>query len=228
MSDARGTHSCVLSAGNSESCDSSSVSLVRLAGRLQYCDLYLAVVPDFRHWPEEIEQPKPCFRLLTALETGDASTEELAEFASKLLDQGCGAADAWGSDADRMHLAFDFAWVEREERGELPCGLVVTTGATPADESLDEALWHTLHVSWPEDEETADVLVVTEPLWAEAIEARLSNPEQLSRDVVNDDGDWTTCWANRLPNPAPSALRPQCTGAPWSALGRGHGGSSPV
>jgi hypothetical protein len=166
------------------------VSLVRQVGRFHDCDLHIAVVRDFREWPAEIEQPQPCFRLLTALETGDASAVELAEFAGKLLDQGCGSADAWGSDAARMELAFDFEYVDREERRELPCGLVVTTSATSTDQSLDEALWYTLFVAWPEDAVTPSVLVVTDPQWAEAIEARLSDPEQLSRDVVNDEDDF--------------------------------------
>lgn len=167
------------------------MSFVRLVGRLSDCELYVAVVRDFRDWPDRIEQPHPCFRLLTALDTGDASAEELAAFAGKLLDQGCGSADAWGSDAARMELAFDLEYIEREERGETPCGLVVTGSATPADESLDQALWHTLFVSWPEpaDAVAPSVLVVTEPQWAEAIEARLSDTERLAEWVVNDEDD---------------------------------------
>ena len=171
------------------------MSPIRLVGRLPYCDLYLAVVRDFRDWPQKIERPRPCFRLLTALDTDGASAEDLAEFASKLLDQGCGSADSWGTDASRMEDAFDWEWVERDERGELPCGLVVTTSAAPADESLDEALWHTLHVSWTEDEKTPDVLVVTSPQWAEAIETRLSDPERLSRDV--EGRTWTDSLSGR-------------------------------
>jgi hypothetical protein len=159
------------------------MNLPRLVGRLWDHDLFIAVVRDFRDWPEEIEQPPPCFVVLTALETGDASAEDLAEFAGKLLDQGCGSAHSWGSDASRMELAFDLEYIDREERGDLPCGFVETSGA---NESLDEALWYALYAAWPENGVVAGVLVVTEPQWAEAIEARLSDPERLSDDVVKD------------------------------------------
>src|SRR5262245_55398586 len=162
----------------------------RLVGRLRDSNLFIAVVHDVRDWPEEIQQPPPCFVLLTALESGDASSEELTEFAVKLLDQGCGDAVCWGSDADRMKFAFDMAFIGREERGGSPCGFV---GSTSAFQPLDEALWHAMFAAWPDAWNTEgaaeSVLVVTQPRWAETIEARLSDPEQLSRDFVGDEDD---------------------------------------
>jgi hypothetical protein len=147
-------------------------------------DLYLAVVDELRDWPDEIDQPVPPFVVLTALDTAGVSNGELGEFAGKVLDQGGCYATAWGDDADRMHLAFDTEFIDREQLGKVPWRFVITTSQ---HDSLDEALWYALFVAFPADVEAQSVLVVTNRRWAEAIERRLSDPEQLSRDVLADE-----------------------------------------
>ncbi len=163
--------------------------LPRLVGRYEAAerDLYLAVADDLCDWPEEIEQPSPGFVVLTALDTGRASAEELGEFAGKLLDQGCCYASAWGDDADRVHHAFDTEFMDREDLGKVPCGFVMTT--SHRDEPLDEAMWFALFAALPAEGEARSVLVVTNRRWAEAIQTRLSDPEQLSRDVLADEDE---------------------------------------
>lgn len=83
-----------------------------------------------------------------------------------------------------MHLAFDTEFIHREQLGKVPWGFVITTSQ---HDSLDEALWYALLVAFPADVEAQSVLVVTNRRWAEAIERRLSDPEQLSRDVLADE-----------------------------------------
>ncbi len=146
-------------------------------------ELYLAVLSGLGDWPSEIGL-RPGFVLLTVLDTQESSDDELRGFAGKLVDQGCGYACSWGPGASSVHLAFDLEFIDREQRGALPVGFVLTSDL---DESLDEALWYALFVAWPADVEAEGLLVVSEPRWADQIERRLIDTEMLSRDVLRDE-----------------------------------------
>ncbi len=159
-------------------------SSARLVGRSSAGrELYLAVSSALGDWPSEIEL-RPGFVLLTVLDTQESSDDELRGFAGKLLDQGCGYACSWGPGANRVHLAFDLEFIEREQRGALPVGFVLTSDL---DESLDEALWYSLFVAWPADVDAEGLLVVCEPRWAARVEERLIDTETLSHDVLRDE-----------------------------------------
>ena len=150
-----------------------------------YRDLYLAVVDDVREWPAAIALPPPGFVLLTALDTRERSREDIRVFARRLLEQGCSYACSWGPDSIRTDVAFDLEYIDMEERGSTPLGHVMTS--EHRHESLDEALWFAIFVAHPADGEALSVLVVAEQQWAEQVETRLANPEQLSEDVLREE-----------------------------------------
>jgi hypothetical protein len=85
-----------------------------------------------------------------------------------------------------MHFAFDRAFIDREDRGELPVGFVMTSDG---GETIDEALWYALYAAYPSDVESHAVLVIANSQWAEEIEARLRDPEQLNDDMDGEEED---------------------------------------
>ena len=144
------------------------MSAPRLVGRAYgYRDLYLAVLDDVRDWPAAIAEPQPGFVVLTALDTRERSTDEVREFAGKLLDQGCCYACSWGPDADRMDVSFDLEFIHREEAGKLTVGFVMTSAHT---DSLDEAIWFAVFAAFPAEGEAVSLLVVDRES-ASAVEA---------------------------------------------------------
>jgi hypothetical protein len=57
------------------------------------------------------------FVLFSAFDAREATDDELARFAHRVLEQGCAYACAWGEQAGRVELAFDFAVVDAELAG---------------------------------------------------------------------------------------------------------------
>jgi hypothetical protein len=164
------------------------MSAPRLLGRAHdSLDLYLAVVDDIDGWPQTVSLPPPRFVGLTVVDTSSRSLEQVRAFAGKLLDQGCVYGCSWGSDADRMHIAFDLEYMERETREITPFGFVTTS--SHGDEPLDEALWFSIFAALDAESGATSLLVIAEPQWADQVEERLRDPEQLSRDVLDQEDE---------------------------------------
>jgi hypothetical protein len=163
--------------------------------------LYLCALSRLTDWPDYLSEPDPHFVLFLALDARNVSSEALAAFAQKTHRQGLACLCAWGLDCERVHDVFDSTLLAddeiRQDWGE-DDSVVVT--AWISDESLDEALWEALNASLPHRryERTCDALlavVVGNNTWAEHVRRHLTDPEALSRDVLEAEQE---------------AMRPKC------------------
>jgi hypothetical protein len=146
-------------------------------------------------FPEHLAVPGPYFTCLFVWDAESLSEEALEKVANILLDAGLVYLCAWGTLSGAVHIDFDLAIARRaidEERDSVTPGyspVIMTTDHR--NESLDEALWYTLEVAFPHDaffEEwnTIVAIIVGNREWADQIEQRLYNLEQLNADVVGD------------------------------------------
>ena len=149
-------------------------------------DLYVGRVVDLDEWPATVAAPREPFVAFTALDARRLTHEQLREFASKLLNQGCVYACAWGADSGRVETAFDLVAVEADLAGQpFVADVVMTT--SHEDESLDDALWFSVFTAFPPDVDARAVLAVAEETWASEIELRLADCERWSADVLRAD-----------------------------------------
>ncbi len=131
--------------------------------------------------PPELALPTRHFVCVLACDATNLQNEDIIRFASTLIDNGLAYSCVWGPDCSRVDGLIDLALVEREliEGVEYP---IMTT--SHAEESLDEALWFGIWVTFP-DESYADdcgsvlVISVANPIWKAQIEERLTDPQQL-------------------------------------------------
>jgi hypothetical protein len=91
-------------------------------------------------------------------------------------------ACAWGPGSARVHDAFDLVFI-RETGGEWADDEHILT-TWHHDESLDEALWFAIFNASLPYAEIQSVLAVVSPPYAEHVERRLADSEQLDDDVV--------------------------------------------
>jgi hypothetical protein len=163
------------------------VTDIRLIGETRdRRQLYLAQLTRLEDWPTQLEEPARPFVVFTAFDAKRLTDDELLKFARQLLDQGCVYACSWGSEALRVHNAFDDAVVDARLAGQLYVAeddVVMTT--SHEDESLDEALWFAVFCAYPEHDKDGGVLVaISEHTWAGEIESRLADAEQWSARLV--------------------------------------------
>jgi len=145
-------------------------------------DLYLAVVDELTV-PDVSKVPRP-FVLLLALDIGDVDSSEMARFADEFLAVGgCVYVCTWGEGCEWLHDAFDEAFIRAVPEDRWDDEFVLTTWHD--DEPLDEALWYAVFVAYNEPG-VESVLAVASPEYAEHIERRFADVEQLSEDVVGE------------------------------------------
>ena len=148
--------------------------------------LYLAQLTRLEDWPTQLEEPARPFVVFTAFDAKRLSDDELLEFATKLLDQGCVYANSWGPDAGRVESAFDYAIVTAMVAGRPYVDHEDDTVPTTSDEdeSLDDALWYAVFSAYPAYEEATAVLAISDHTWAGEIESRLADAEQWSARLL--------------------------------------------
>ena len=103
---------------------------------------------------------------------------------------GCHYVCAWGPGCVRVHDITDLTWSrENPESANLPVGAWDETyvATTAHDgETIDEALWFAIFLAHVDEHELRNVLAVTSPRYAEHVERRLADSEQLSDEVVDE------------------------------------------
>jgi hypothetical protein len=144
--------------------------------------LYFQSLWQLAEWPDQIEEPDPHFILFLACEATDLSTEEIADFALKMRDQGIACLCAWGPDSERVHDIFGEALVGASDPFEmewedLETDVVMTWHD---DVALDEGLRFALHAD-PDERYAATcdavlAVVVGNREWAENARRRLAKP----------------------------------------------------
>jgi hypothetical protein len=146
------------------------VGVDALAGKA-FSTLHL---PTLDRWPEVMESIGERFGLFLACDATDLSADVLAKAAERALSDGAVYVCAWGPGCERVHDAFDDAYVLLGVKAdELP---PVTT-TWHADESLDEALWYFVDVAHPTGDPVTDWLAVSvgREDWRDRIRARLAD-----------------------------------------------------
>jgi hypothetical protein len=134
------------------------------------------------------EMPEPYFGAFLACDAGGVSDETLRDFAQELLKRGLAYICVWGADCERVHDLIDEVIVESNP-DETEQSVRLTTWLT--DETLAEAVWHFLNVSFPAEDyhdkcRTEVFIVIENKQWATNIQARTANQEKLSSEVVSD------------------------------------------
>jgi len=155
---------------------------VRHVGEIARWDrkLYLAIVTDLAAWSPDISHVPTPFTAFCAIDE-EVDRETLEGFAERLIAAGCRAVHSWGPQAEAIHGAADIVFVRLTPEEAWDDNFVMTTSG---DEDFDEALWEGLFVfgvEWP------SVLAVASPAYAEQLERRLRDPDQLARDVIGDE-----------------------------------------
>lgn len=97
-------------------------------------DLYVAHAPAFGSWPSllndelwrtVVEADELGFAVFIALDASDVSSEQVARFASYLIDHGAFWVSTWGPGCERVHDVFDQVDAVAEKEDGKP--VVLTT-----------------------------------------------------------------------------------------------------
>jgi hypothetical protein len=152
---------------------------VRLVGEITRWDrkLYLAIVDDLATWSPDLSHVPIPFAAFCAIDE-KVDMKTLEAFGEQLIAAGCRDVHSWGPLDEAIHDAVDTAFIRMTPEEEWDEKFVMT-GA--GDEDFDAALWEGLFVfgiEWP------SVLAISSPAYAEQLERRLGDPDQLARDVV--------------------------------------------
>lgn len=152
-------------------------------------DVYLARLKHLSDWPAELAEPKPHFVVFLAMDATEASSEEIANAARKLLSQGMVYVCVWGPDCERVHDTFDRVAVET---GHIDDATLMSSWHS--DEDLEDALWSSLFTAVPGDAfidscKALVAVVVGKMNWADDIAAALSDVDQFNHRVLAREGD---------------------------------------
>jgi hypothetical protein len=153
--------------------------------------LFVLSLPHMSDLPEALNLQSKYFGVLLACDAWGISDVKVVNLARSLLEQGMRYFCSWGGDCERVHDLFDSAIVDREPH-ETEDSVVMTIWLEK--ESLDEALWHFLYVSFPANDYWEDcraelIIIVSNDEWTQQIKTRLSNLDDLNKDVVGEEDD---------------------------------------
>jgi hypothetical protein len=128
------------------------------------------------------------FVLFLAIDASELSGEELEGFARAALNAGAAYVCACGPEAGRVHVAFDLAFIDDEERfAALPGWSDTDTVPTTDHDTLEEGLFFAVWCALPTEvfDRTCPVfaVVVGNEEWSDLVRAWLREPERLS-DLV--------------------------------------------
>ena len=156
----------------------------RLVGRGGDRSLYLAPISHVDDWPEQVDEPKPHFIVLLAMDATSVEGIRLAALAKKLLNQGMVYLCAWGPDCGRVHHFFDVAL---GRCGFEPDDAFVVTDWFD-DEDLDDALWYAVTVcptdAYIESCRAVVAIVVDQSQWSGRVEAAFADFEAFNEAVL--------------------------------------------
>ncbi len=108
---------------------------------------YAMRVPSLTAWPASLTLASPYFVLLVAGDGATETTEELGQWAARVLGQGLVYACAWGSGCEVVEDAVDWAFLEMPDHRNRP--IVMTT--FHADESVEAAVEFFVDAAKPAD-----------------------------------------------------------------------------
>jgi hypothetical protein len=151
-------------------------------------EMFLVQLQTLSSKPAAFEPPLEWFTLFLAADTAGDTTDELHEFAQRVLEHRCAYVSTWGLGCERLHDIFDETFVEEELDGrEMPFLM------TPwhDDGPLDEALWFALvnglpvDVTYPELVGSSFVAATTRGVWADEIRRCLANSDAFVTEIVD-------------------------------------------
>jgi hypothetical protein len=126
------------------------------------------------------------FVMFSAFDARDATDDDLARFALRVLEQGCAYVCAWGEKAGRVELAFDRVAVDAQLAGRpyVPDVLMTTSHE---DESLDDALWFAVVTAFPPALDAHAVVAICDQGLSADVEMRLSDSERWNEELLRQD-----------------------------------------
>jgi hypothetical protein len=119
-------------------------------------------------------------------------TDSISRVAEVLIASGCVYVCSWGEGCERVHDIVDEVCVGPDPSSDDDSAIMTTWHE---DESLDEALWHFLNVSWPDDRyfdycNDAVAITIGAPLEIQQrIDFALSNPREFNSQVLCNEED---------------------------------------
>jgi hypothetical protein len=152
-------------------------------------DLFLINAPCISDMPGSLGLSTISFGVLLACDARDVEDAVVLDLARLLITNGMRYFCSWGGDSERVHDLFDSVIVENDPH-ETEDSVIMTMWLEK--ESLDEALWHFLYVSFPANDYWEDcqadlAIVVGNREWGEQIKRRMSDLDALNKDVVGED-----------------------------------------
>lgn len=130
-----------------------------------------------------VDVGSPHFCCMIAWDASQGTVEEVSALIDPLIKAGCVYFVCWGPSCEWVHDVIDESVVDVED-------LIVTTWHS--QESLEEALWYFLNVTWPgeEFEETCKASVgvtIGSTDWASEVKIALSDPRAFSEMVLDKE-----------------------------------------
>ncbi len=147
-------------------------------GKREFFALHLA---NFSSLPTSLPLSSPHFVALLAADATGTDSAAITDLGRQLLSAGCVYFCTWGPDCERVHDIFDEECFEVEP-------VIMTTWHS--GETLDEALWFFAFTAFPDSRyegtcTSALAISIGNTTWEQLIRRRLSNLEELDRDVVH-------------------------------------------
>jgi hypothetical protein len=148
-------------------------------------NLFMLELANPNELPRRLDLGSKYFGTFIAWDARAATTDAIACFIKRLIDEGCVSFVCWGPDCERVHDIADDC--DPFKRGE---SLIMTTWH--ADESLDDAVWYFLNTMFavPEFESgfgSSLAVSVGSRSWASSIRAALHDPRSFSARILAND-----------------------------------------
>ncbi len=140
---------------------------------------------------EQISSPSEHFACLIAWDAPDVSSEEIEQFARRLVEAGVSYVCCWGNDCERIHDIFDE--VDLEPNIGSPEGQTLMT-TWHDDEPLSEAICFLLRTAWPDEyaEDTTNssiAISIGSGIYAEEMRSAFKDPRAFSSLILErEDG----------------------------------------
>jgi hypothetical protein len=152
-------------------------------------DLFLLSVPRVSDVPGVLRLSSEYFGVLLACDAHNITDDVVVDLARSLIANGMRYFCSWGRDCERVHDIVDSVVIENA-KDETEDSVIITMWFD--DKSLDEALWQFLYVAFPANDYAegcrADLaIVIGNSEWGGRIKRRVSNLDDLNKDVLGEE-----------------------------------------
>jgi len=143
-------------------------------------DLFVLELEAPDDLPRALDLPSRHFACLVAWDSREASVDEIARLATKLMKEGAAYFVCWGPGCERVHDIVDEIDADPDDPVGSPEASVIMT-TWHADESLEDAIWFFLNETSPDEHYETTLgsslaVSIGSSKWAAVLRAALLKP----------------------------------------------------